>query len=137
MNVIEKTKQILQSFPKISDICGSIHVDFTDTEPTSYSLSSVGDSLISEDILGTQTRQHTFLLSSVFSGINDYERLQNSNTLIDLSYWLKDLKNQTNLEIDGGEITEIVATNGMIYAVPENETGIKYNLQIMVTYTKE
>lgn len=130
MNVIEKTKEILQTFPKISDICGSIHVDFTDSEPTSYGLSSVGDTLIKSDILGGQTRQHTFMLYTVFSGINDYERLQNSSVLTELSYWLDNQKSA----IDGGEIINMTAANGMMYAVPENENGIQYQLQIIVNY---
>ena len=78
INIIETVRDILENFPKISEVCNEIHIDFADPEPTSYGLTSTGDSLIKEDILGNQTRQHTFMLYSTFSGINDYERLLNS-----------------------------------------------------------
>lgn len=142
MNVIEKTRDILQSFPKISEVCNEIHVDLADPEPTSYGLSSIGDSLIKEDILGNQTRQHSFLLYSTFSGINDFERQENSSALLELANWLpKQTGAEVITEIDGelfsGEITKITAENGMLYSVPqENEIdGMQYQLQIAVQYT--
>jgi len=142
LNVIEKIREILQSFPKISEVCNEIHVDLADPEPTSYGLSSTGDSLISEDILGNQTRQHSFLLYSTFSGINDFERQENSSALLELASWLpKQIGAKVITEIGGrsfgGEITKITAENGMLYAVPqENETdGMQYQLQIIAQYT--
>lgn len=142
MNVIEKIRDILQSFPKISEVCNEIHVDLADPEPTSYGLSSIGDSLIKEDILGNQTRQHSFLLYSTFSGINDFERQENSSALLELSNWLpKQTGAEVITEIGGelfsGEITKITAENGMLYSVPqENEIdGMQYQLQIAVQYT--
>lgn len=144
MNIIEKVREILQSFPKISEVCNEVHVDFTDPEPTSYGLSSTGDKLIAEDILGNQTRQHSFLLYTTYSGINDYERQENSSALLELAQWLY---TQTGSEvtsmIDGEEcsgiITEIRAENGMLYAVPQenNVDGMQYQLQIIATYTVE
>ena len=107
-------------------------------------MSSTGDSLVSEDVLGNQTRQHSFLLYTTYSGINDYERLSNSSALLELSQWLHD---QTGGEVvstyDGetrtGTITEIRAENGMLYAVPQenNVDGLQYQLQIIATYTVE
>ena len=85
MNIIERVIEILQSFPKIQTVCNEIHVDFADPEPTSYGLSSTGDSLVSEDVLGNQIRQHGFLLYSTFSGINDFERQENSTALLELA----------------------------------------------------
>lgn len=144
MNIIERMREVLESFPKISTVCNEIHIDFADPEPTSYGLSSTGDSLIKEDILGNQTRQHSFLLYSTFSGINDFERQENSTALLELAVWLK---NQTGgeveTEIDGethkGEIIKITAENGMLYAVPQenNMDGMQYQLQIMAQYTVE
>ena len=135
MNIIEKMKSILQSFPKIEAVCNEIHIDFADPEPTSYGLSSTGDSLIKEDILGNQTRQHSFLLYSTFSGINDFERQENSTALLELSAWLKNkVGEEVETEIDGeiykGEITKISAENGMLYAVPQENTfdGMQYQL---------
>lgn len=96
MNIIETVQQILQSFPKINEVCNEIHIDFADTEPTSYGLSSIGDTLLKEDILGNQTRQHTFMLYSTFSGISDYERLNNSGALLELSLWLSRIAEKAN-----------------------------------------
>lgn len=33
MNIIELVKDILQQFPKISEVCNDIHIDFTDDTP--------------------------------------------------------------------------------------------------------
>ena len=77
MNIIELVKDILLQFPKINAVCNEIHVDFTDDTPTNYGLSSTGDSLISEDLLGNQTRQHNFVLYAVYQSMNDYDRLSN------------------------------------------------------------
>lgn len=141
MNIIEKIREILNSFPHISEVCNEIHVDFTDPEPTSYGLSSTGDQLLSEDVLGGQKRQHSFMLYSTFSGINDYERLGNSEILLELSQWLDSQTGATlSFEIDGkaktGKITKISADNGMLYSVPqENEfEGLRYQLQIIAEY---
>lgn len=39
MNIIEAVRALLMKFPKISDVVGEVHIDFTDPEPTSYGLS--------------------------------------------------------------------------------------------------
>lgn len=142
MNIIEKVQEILQSFPKISEVVSEVHIDFADPEPTSYGLSSTGDSLISEDILGNQKRQHTFLFYSTYSSINDYERLNNSSALLELCTWLKtqegaEVETVIGDDICTGEITRLSAENGMLYNVPqENELdGIQYQLQIIAEYT--
>lgn len=128
MNIIEKVREILQNFPKIQEVCNTVHVDFTDPEPTSYGLSSVGDSLVKSYILGSQIRQHNFFLYSIFSSINNYERLENSSVLLELSQWLEK-------QIDD-EIIKISAENGQLFAVPqENELdGWQYQLQIVAQY---
>lgn len=144
MNIIEFMKETLQAFPKISEICNTIHVDFTDSAPTSYGLSSIGDALVSEDVLGNQTRQHSFLLTSVYSAINDFERQENSAALTELAQWLERQKG-TEIEtvVDGesntGEVTDITTANGMLYAIPNENTidGWQYQLQINVSYTVE
>lgn len=135
MNIIERMRQILTDFPRISEVCNEIHIDFTDPAPTGYGLSSVDDKLLWEDILGNQQRQHTFLLYSTFSGINDYERLQNSTVLLELGYYLH---NQPEQEIDEGTLTKISAGNGMIYDVPQENTadGVQYQMQIIAEYTR-
>lgn len=142
MNIIEKVRDILQSFPKIAEVCNEVHIDFTDPDPTSYGLSSTGDSLVSEDILGNQKRKHAFMLYTTYSSINDYERLSNSTALLELSAWLKIQKGAEVETVIGdktytGEITDITAENGMLYNVPqENELdGVQYQLQIIAEYT--
>lgn len=142
MNIIETMRKLLEDFPKIAEVCNEIHIDFADPEPTGYGLSSVGDKLISEDVLGNQTRQHSFLLYSTFSGINDFERLSNSTALTELSVWLSrqtgiEVTTEQDGEIYSGEITAISAGNGMLYAVPQGNrvSGMRYQLQIEVQYT--
>ena len=144
MNIIEKVREILQNFPRISEVCNEVHVDFADPVPASYGLSSTGDVLLSEDILGNQTRQHSFLLYSTYSGINDYERLSNSSALLELAQWLYTQTGSEVTSMIGGEkcsgiITEIRAENGMLYSVPQENTsdGVQYQLQIIVKYTVE
>ncbi|MBQ7131242.1 MAG: hypothetical protein IJO29_01600 [Oscillospiraceae bacterium] len=144
MNIIEKMREILQSFPKISQVCNEIHIDFADPEPTSYGLDPIGDELISEDILGNQKRQHNFMLYATYSGINDYERMANSGVLLELTHWLH---NQIGAEIIStidaverrGEITKITANNAMLYQIPQENTadGLQYQLSIQVQYSVE
>ena len=144
MDIIEKVRGLLQSFPRIAEVCNTIHVDFADPDPTSYGLSSTGDTKLSEDILGNQTRQHTFMLYSTFSGMNDYERLSNSQALLELSQWLeKQIDGEVITTVDGvaysGVITKLKAENGMLYSVPQENTadGVQYQLQIIAEYTVE
>lgn len=144
MNIIETVRSILESFPKISDICSEVHIDIPDPEPTSYGLSSTGDELITEDILGNQLRQHSFMLYTTYSSLNDYERLSNSTALLELSLWLKE---QTGCEVETticdntytGRLEKLTAANGMLISVPqENEMdGVQYQLQIIAEYTVE
>lgn len=149
-NIIQAVRSILASYPQISEICcphnseddSKIHIDFTEPNPTSYGLSSEGDKLISEDILGNQKRQHNFMLYATYSSISDYERLSNSTALLALTTWLHD---QIGGEVETvigndtytGEITRLSAENGQLLAIPqESETsGWQYMLQIVVEYT--
>lgn len=142
MNIIEKMRSILESFPKISEVCNAVRIDFMDPEPTSYGLSSIGDELIEEDIIGGQIRQHTFMLYTKYSSMNDYERLNNSTALLELGTWLE---KQTDCEVTTtigsdtytGTIRKLTAANGMLYEVPqENELDeYQYQLQIVAEYT--
>lgn len=142
MNIIEKVRELLHMFPKISQICDTVHVDFTDSETDSYGLASMGDALVAEDILGNQTRQHTFMLHSVFSAVNDYERLTNSGVLLELAQYLDScVGDEVNHEVDGvahtGEITKITTANGYLSVIPDENTvkGWFYQLQITAEYT--
>lgn len=145
MNIIELVKSILQDFPKINEVCNDIHIDFTDNTSDSYGLYSIGDALLAEDILGNQRRQHNFLLYAVFQSVNDYDRLNNSGTLLELQLWLE--RQAQCQEIDTivgnekitGELTKLTCSNGMLYAIPENNlnSGVQYQLQITAEYKIE
>ena len=142
MNIIEKVTDILQNYPKISEVCNEVHIDFSDPEPTSYGLSSTGDALIAEDIIGNQKRQHSFMLYSTFSSVNDYERMLNSTALLELGLWLEE---QTDCEIEStvgdnvytGKLTKLRVENGMLYEIPQENQydGWQYQLQIIAEYT--
>lgn len=135
MNVIEIVKEILQKYPKINEFVNDIHIDFTDSEAKSYGLSSTGDSLVSEDILGNQKRKHNFVLYARAEAYEDFDRLQNSNFLLELNYWLE---KQKNIEIDNGKITSLSSANGMLYQIPDDDlnNGVLYQLQIYAEYER-
>ncbi len=145
MNIIELIKSILENFPKINDICNDIHIDFTDNTNNSYGLSSIGDALLTEDILGNQKRQHNFLLYAVFQSVNDYDRLNNSGVLLELQLWLERQAQHQKIEIIvddeclTGELEKLTCSNGMLYAIPENNlnSGVQYQLQITAQYEIE
>ena len=142
MNIIECVREIVSGFPKIANICDVIHVDFTDSEATSYGLSPTGDTLVKEDILGNQTRQHTFILYAVYQSISDYDRLSNSGILLELQQWLEKQTGHTiTAEIDGatqtGELKKLIPANGMLYSIPDENfnENVRYQLQITAEYT--
>ena len=139
MNIIECVRDIVSSFPKISEICETVHVDFTDSESTSYGLSPTGDTLIKENILGDETRQHTFVLYAVYQSINDYDRLSNSGVLLSLQQWLEkqyghDITSETGKK--KGKLLKLIPANGMLYSIPSENfmENVRYQLQITAEY---
>ena len=141
MNIIELVKSIVEAFPKISEICNAVHIDFTDDTPTNYGLSSTGDSKLKEDILGGQTRQHTFTLFAIYQSLNDYDRMSNSNVLLELAYYLesKAQRQVITSEVDGetitGTLTKLTCANGMLFQIPNQiNDGWMYQIQITAEY---
>ncbi len=142
MNIIELVKSILQEFPKISEL---INIDSLGTNPDDFGLYPTGDKLIKTDVLGNETRQHTFILYAVFQSFNDYDRLANSGFLLELQMWLERHALNQELSVDvgektlTGELTELTCANGMLYNIPDNNTnsGVQYQLQITAEYTIE
>ncbi|MBQ8552310.1 MAG: hypothetical protein IJ428_05815 [Clostridia bacterium] len=141
MNIIETVRALLLEFPKIGEVCNSVHVDFTEPQTDSYALASSGDSLVGEDIVGNPTRQHTFVLYSYWQSASDFDRLNNSGVMLELAQWLE--KRGKNLpvtaEYDGaqykGITTAITCSNGMLFAIPETlNGGVQYQLQIIAQY---
>lgn len=141
MNIIETVREIVSSFPKISEICDTVHVDFTESESTNYGLSPTGDSYVSENILGEQRRKHTFVLYAIYNSLNDYSRLSNSGVLLELQQWLEKQKGyEVTAEIENetvkGELVKLTAANGMLYSVPDGNLNenVRYQLQITAEY---
>lgn len=145
MNIIELVKSLLQEFPKINEVCNHIHVDFTSDIPTDYGLSPTGDTILREDILGNQLRQHTFVLYAIYQSTNDYDRLANSGTLLELQMYLERKADNQQISINTGdktltgELKKLTCANGMLYSVPEQNMmdGVMYQLQITAQYTAE
>ena len=147
MTIIDFMRQKLTEYPKISEFMGGadIHIDFTDPDPTNYGLSSTGDSLIREDVLGNQIRQHNFVMYAVAQSFTDYNRLANSNFLLELAYWLERLPEEDGLsvDIDGqtltGKFLKATTANAMAMQ-PMSETmdnGVLYQIQIYARYKIE
>lgn len=145
MNIIELVQQILSTFPKIAELNGGIEIDFTESEPGNCGLYPTGDTLLKEDIIGNQLRQHNFVLYAKFQSIVDYDRLANSTFLLDLAYWLeKTAKNQVievtiNDKLVTGQLKKLRSANGMLYGY-DNETlsgPVTYQLQVYAEYTLE
>lgn len=142
MNIIELVKSILQNFPKIGQF---IHVDYNDSSPEEFGLYPTGDTLVKEDILGNQERHHNFILYAVFQSFNDYDRLINSGTLLELQMWLEKQANnqEISITVDNetyiGKLIKLTCANGMLYNIPDNNTnnGVQYQLQITAKYTIE
>lgn len=143
MTIIDFMRQKLTIYPKIAEFLGDndIHIDFTDPEPVNYGLSSTGDSLLKEDLLGNQTRQHNFVLYAAGQSFTDYHRLANSNFLLELSYWLEHLPEGD--EITAGELagTFLKATtaNAMSMGLMGEtiDRGVMYQIQIYAQYRIE
>ena len=147
MTIIDFMREKLTSYPKISEFMGGldIHIDFTDPDPTNYGLSSTGDSLIREDVLGNQIRQHNFVRYAVAQSFTDYNRLANSNFMLELAYWLERLPEEDGIsvEVDNQTITGrfLKATSANAMAMqPMTEDindGVLYQIQIYAQYKIE
>ena len=141
MNIVELVKSILREFPKIKEL----HFDYSENEVDSYGLYSTGDTLIKEDIIGNQTRQHTFALYAVYQSFNDYDRLANSGVLLELQMWLEQYADDQQISVTVGDselkgtLTKLSCANGMVYAIPDENlnSGVQYQLQITADYKIE
>lgn len=146
MTIIDFMRQKLMEYPQISEFLGEddIHIDFTDSSPVNYGLSSTGDSLIKEDLLGNQIRQHNFILYAVGQSFTDYNRLANSNFLLELSYWLERLPEE-GLAITmkyqklKGKFLKATTANAMSMGLMGEtiDQGVMYQIQIYAQYKIE
>lgn len=145
MNIIELVRQILTDYPKISEFTNEINVDFTEDNPTDFGISSVGDQLVKEDILGNQTRQHNFVLYANNQSFTNYDRLANSTFLLDLTYWLEQYENEDSIEVTindktvSGKLLGLSSANAMLYMIPTGDIndGVMYQIQIYARYHLE
>lgn len=141
MNIIELVQSVLRDFPKIRQL----HIDYNEDAPDGFGLYPTGDTLIKEDILGNQTRKHTFILYAVFQSFNDYDRLINSGTLLELQMWLEHSAENQKVEFTvnnktiTGSLIKLTCANGMLYDISDNNmnSGVQYQLQITAEYTIE
>ena len=147
MTIIDFMRQKLAEYPKIAEFLGGedIHIDFTGPDPVNYGLSSSGDTVIKKDLAGNQTRRHNFALYAVNQSFTDYNRLANSNFLLELAYWLDGLPREDGLEaeVDGKRLKckflKATTANGMVLNIPTGNIndGVMYQLQIQADYSVE
>lgn len=141
MNIIEKMKSVLEEFPQIQ----RLHLDYSDNAPDSYGLYPTGDRKVSEDVLGNQKRQHTFILFAAFQSFNDYDRLSNSGLLLELQLWLEEyadgqaISTTVNGKERAGQLINITCANGMLFNIPDNNmnAAVQYQMQLTADYTIE
>lgn len=145
MNIIELVKQVLSTFPKISELNRGINTDFMESEIDYCGLYPTGDQLLKEDIIGNQDRQHNFVLYARFQSYEEYDRLANSTFLLDLAYWLERAAKGQEIEVTindksvPGKLTKLTSANGMLFGYDtENLSGpVTYQLQIYAKYHLE
>lgn len=147
MSIIDFMRQKLTEYPKISEFLSGddIHIDFTEPDPVNYGLSSNGDSLLKEDVLGNQTRRHRFVMYAVGRSFTDYNRLANSNFLLELGYYLEHLPEEGGITVHIGEreqtgkFLKATTANAMSMGLM-GETigeGVIYQIQIYADYFVE
>lgn len=147
MTIIDFMRKKLTEYPKIAEFLAGddIHIDFTDPAPINYGLSSTGDSLIKEDLLGNKTRQHNFVMYAVGRSYTDYNRLANSNFLLELSYWLEQLPEADGIVANIGnhelsvKFLKATTANAMSMGLMGEtiDQGVMYQLQIYAQYKIE
>lgn len=145
-NIIEKMGEILNSAPNISEFTNKIHHDFTSNKAgEEFGLYSVGDTVVSKDILGNEVRSHNFILYAHNQAFTDYDRLLNSGFLLELSYYLERITEADGYEIEAkiseqdiktGVLTGVSCANAMLYSVPTGNIndGVEYQVQLYATY---
>lgn len=147
MTIIDFMRQKLTEYPKISEFLSGddIHIDFTEPDPVNYGLSSNGDSLLKEDVLGNQTRRHRFVMYAVGRSFTDYNRLANSNFLLELGYYLEHLPEEGGITVhigereQAGKFLKATTANAMSMGLM-GETigeGVIYQIQIYADYFVE
>ena len=141
MNIIEVIQTALLSFPGIN----ALHTDYNGGTPDDFGLYPTGDKLVKEDVLGSRQRSHNFILYADFQSFNDYDRLQNSGTLLELQGYLEKYADGQTVELtvgnrtQSGKLRKITCQNGMLFSIPGGSmnAAVRYQLQITADYTIE
>lgn len=136
MNVLEYMRDWLAKSELLNEF--NQNYDFLEQTPNNVGLFSNGTTLLKQDIEGNSQYKMNLVLMSGMSAYADYDRLLNSDFVNRLAYKLSDIKGIEIIENDkNGLITNVQATNGMMYSVPSGDIndGVVYQLQIGVTYT--
>lgn len=143
MTVIDLVKQIVTEYPQIQQFTNYVSVDFTKDDDPNYGLSPVGDSLVSKTILGHEKRQINFSLYAVDVAYEDYNRLNNSNFLLELGYWLDEHEEVGTVHETSNKKYNIIldklrCANAMMFQLQDNDINkpVMYQLQITANYTK-
>jgi hypothetical protein len=145
MNIIKLVQQLLSEYPKISEFTNDVHVDFTEDGPTNFGLYPNGDQLRYKDVIGNEYRQHNFVLYAEKQSFNDFDRLNNSTFLLELTYWLEGAAMDQPIEVTineqmiSGKLTKLSSANAMLYSIPTGDIndGVTYQLQVYAQYTLE
>jgi hypothetical protein len=145
MNIIETVKQVISEFPRITELAAVVNTDFTEDTPDNFGIYPIGDQPIKKYITGAQDRQHNFIFYAVFGGLNDYERIANSDFLLSLAYYLEEAANDQVIEATInertwiGKLTKLSSSNGMLYGYQAGVlTGpVTYQLQVQAQYKLE
>ncbi len=145
MNIIERMGDILNNAPNITSFTNKVHHDFTANKPgDNFGLYSVGDAIVTKDILGNEVRRHNFILYAHNQAYTDYDRLVNSGFLLELSYYLESITEASGYDVEvklgettkSGRLTEVSCANAMLYQVPTGNIndGVEYQVQLYATY---
>lgn len=139
MNVIGTVKEILTNC-ELMDRFNQVHIDYSDDE--NPGLIPTISKKIGEDVIGNEKYSCSFQLISPLTVFEDYERLNNSDFLLSLTYFLNHQRNihiteTMNSKECKGIITKMDAGNGMLFSIPSGDIndGVRYQLQITVNYT--
>lgn len=138
MNIVELVKAVVQEYPRIDEL----HIDNVGVNSDDFGLYPTGDKPVKTDVLGNETREHTFILYAVFQSFNDYDRLSNSGFMLELQSWLEHYKPTEKLTFDNGstkytgQLNKLNCSNGMLYNIPDNNTNscVQYQMQITAEY---
>ena len=138
-SIIETVKTLLNGYSEMSEFCNKINYDFAENTAKTYGLYSTGDTLISKDVLGGENHRHSFVLYACNQPIGNYQRLEQSEFLLNFGYWLAEQKGTAVSALSGsktGYIKKLNCENAMLYSVPTGDVkdGVTYQVQLYAEY---